>query len=164
MTLLTENNFTGQAQRWATYGLVDPPDGANDFVFNTGSQQFNPISFMIQSFTGSSGFGNFAVTGALTSPNSQTLTVSEGSAIYGTGISTFTLSKFVIDGSDRGIDFQHNVNRQVGGAFSLTGLSAGSIDVVAESISTSYTLTNTRVEILEAGSPPVTSNNFLIMF
>ena len=163
MTLITSRQFGGLSQRWACYGLQNPPTGNNNIVISFTSQQFNPVSLFAVSFTGSGGAGNFADNGGSTTPNSKTLTVSSGSCIYATGISNNAFTGIDIDGSARTLEFQHNTNKQVSGALSAVPLSAGSIDVVTKV--TFGNVTNQRVEILEATAPPPTGDNdFLLMF
>ena len=163
MNLLTIRNFGGQSQNFSIFGLLNPPTGNNVVQINTISQQFNGISVLAQSFLGSAGFGNFGINGATTTPNSRTLTVSAGSAIYATGISSNAFTDIEIDGSSRGMEFQHNVNKQVAGSFSLIPLTAGSKNVATKV--TFNVVTNQRFEIkASGGTPPVSENNFLIMF
>ena len=163
MTLIRSRGFVGLSQRWACYGLQNPPTGNNNIVVTFTGQQFNPVSLFAVSFTGSSGAGNFGDNGASTTPNSKTLTVSAGSCIYATGISSNAFTGIDIDGSARPLEFQHNTNKQVSGALSLVPLSAGSIDVITKV--TWNTVTNQRVEILEAGPTPSSQNsNFLQFF
>lgn len=163
MTLITTQNFGGLSQRWACYGLLNPPTGNNDIVVSFNQAQFTPVSMFAVSFTGSGGAGNFATNGASTTPNSKTLSVSAGSCIYATGISNNAFTGIDIDGSARPLEFQHNTNKQVSGALSLVPLSAGSIDVVTKV--TFSSVSNSRVEILEAGPTPSNQNsNFLQFF
>jgi hypothetical protein len=155
MTLKIYNQVWGQTQKWAVYGLSNPPTGNNNLVLTTGSAQTSSISMMIQSFTGSSGFGVAEYLGNYDSPNSTTLTVEENSIIYATAVSTYEVIKFVINGSDRGRDFIHNNGKQIAGVFSDYGLPAGAITVSSQLSSPGFSLTNQRVEIKEAA----TSNN-----
>lgn len=163
MGLIKTQNFGGLQQRWACYGLLNPPTGNNNIVVTFNSAQFTPVSMFATSFTGSSGAGNFATNGASTTPHSRTLSVSSGSCIYATGISNNAFTGIDIDGSPRTLEFQHNTNKQVSGALSLVGLSSGSISVVTKV--TSNSVSNSRVEIKEASAPPSgNSGNFLMMF
>ena len=163
MTLIKTQNFGGLQQRWACYGLLNPPTGSNNVVVQFSGAVNNPVSMFAVSFTGSSGAGNFATNGASSTPNSKTLSVSSGSCIYATGISNNAFTGIDIDGSARTLEIQHNTNKQVGGALSSVGLSAGSISVVTKV--TSNSVSNSRVEIKEASAPPSSnSGNFLMMF
>lgn len=163
MTLIKARQFGGLSQRWACYGLLNPPTGNNNIVVSFTSQQFNPVSLFAVSFTGSSGAGNFADNGGSSTPNSKTLTVNAGSAIYAAGISNNAFTGIDIDGSARPLEFQHNTNKQVSGALSAVPLSAGSIDVVTKV--TFGNVTNQRVEIRESTTPPPSDDgSFLIMF
>jgi len=163
MTLIKTQNFGGLQQRWACYGLLNPPTGSNDIVVSFNGAQFSPVSLFAVSFTGSSGAGVFATNGASATPNSKTLTITAGSCIYATGISNNAFTGIDIDGSARTLEFQHNTNKQVSGALSAIPLPAGSIDVVTKVNFGS--VSNSRVEILEAAAPPPTDDgSFLLMF
>tara|TARA_R100000808_G_C2152575_1_gene162085 strand:+ start:461 stop:1120 length:660 start_codon:yes stop_codon:yes gene_type:complete len=162
MTLIKTQNFGGLAQRWACYGLLNPPTGNNDIVVSFSGTVFTPVSLFATSFTGSSGAGNFATNGASTTPNSKTLAVSAGSCIYATGISNNAFTGIDIDGSARTLEFQHNTNKQISGALSAVPLSAGTIDVVTK-VSWN-TVSNSRVEIKESSTTPTDDGSFLLMF
>ena len=158
MTLVRNQNMGTLSQRQALFWLADPSTGANNLVVNFSGSQWNSTSIMAQSFTGADAtIGNDAGNGLVTSPHSQTLTVSANSVIYLTGVSVAGQSfGYIIDGSTRTNDFAHNTNRQVEGAFSATGLSAGSITCITKADSGS--VTNVRVEIKEvaAAVPDIT--------
>ena len=163
MTLIATQNFGGLAQRIAFYGLQNPPTGNNNIVVTFNAAQFTPVSTFAVSFTGCGGAGNFATNGDSTTPNSKTLTVTAGSCIYAMGISNNAFTGIDINGVARTLEFQHNTNKQVSGALSAIPLPAGSIDVVTKVNFGS--VSNTRVEILEASAPPVTDDgSFLLMF
>ena len=163
MTLIKTQNFGGLQQRWACYGLLNPPTGNNDIVVSFSGTMFTPVSLFAVSFTGSSGAGNFATNGASSTPHSRTLTVSAGSCIYGLGISNNAFTGIDIDGSARPLEFQHNTNKQTSGALSLVPLSAGSTSVVTKVNWGS--VSNSRVEIKESSTPPPTDDgSFLLMF
>ena len=164
MTLIKTQNFGGLQQRWACYGLLNPPTGNNNIVVSFSGSQFNNVSLFAVSFTGSSGAGLFATNGASSTPNSKTLTVNAGSCIYALGISKNAFTGIDIDGSARPLEFQHNTNKQTSGALSLIPLSAGSTSVVTKV--TFSSVSNSRVEIKESSTPPPSTNdgNFLLMF
>ncbi len=163
MTLIKTQNFGGLAQRWACYGLLNPPTGSNNIVVSFNGAVFNPVSMFATSFTGSGGAGLFATDGASTTPNSKTLSVTAGSCIYATGISNNAFTGIDIDGSARTLEFQHNTNKQISGALSLVPLSAGSISVVTKV--TWSSVSNSRVEIKAAATPPPSDDgSFLLMF
>ena len=149
MTLIRNTNYTGLSQRQASYYIQTPPTGANNIVVSFTGSQWNNSSIFAVSFTGAGGIGNDASTDASATPNSQSLTVSENSVIYATGISVNAQSfGYDIAGSTRTNEFAHNTNKQVGGALSATGLSAGATNVTTK---TNFdTVSNYRVEVLEA--------------
>ena len=166
MTQLINHAFGGLSQNQAIYGLVNPPTGSNNVITNFSGNQWNPISLTIISFTGSGGFGVFGVNDDASTPHSQSLNISANSMIYATGISVNTQSfGYDIAGSTRTNLFQHSTNRQVEGALSATGLSAGATDVTTKA--DFGTISNLRVEITEAGGGtpgPNTDGDFFMMF
>lgn len=163
MTQVLQQNFSGLQQRQVVYKIANPTDGTNQFRVNFNGNQWGGVSIACYTFIGCSGIGNTGVTGGQTTPNSQTLTCSNGSMIMCTGISNNAFQNFNIDGDNLAPLFQHNTNKQVAGVLSNNVL-AGSINVTANV--NSGTVTNVRVEILESGGVPPTGNNgnFLMMF
>jgi len=150
MTLVLNQNYSGQSQRCAMYVLQAPPTGGNNIVVTFTGSQFNATSIFACSFTGAGNFGAFASNGAVTTPNSQSITIAENSIIYLTGLSATAQSfGYDIGGSTRTNEFAHNTNRQVEGALSATGLSAGAQNVTTKA--DFGTVTNFRIEIQEAG-------------
>ena len=151
------------SQRQVIFSLNNPPSGNANFVVNFNGNQWNPVSIVIMSFTGSGGVGSIDANDTTTTPNSQTLTVSENSMIYATGISINSQNAdYEINGSARTILFIHNTNRVVGGALSASGLPSGSIDVVTKS--DFGDVSNLRFEITEASSPSgVAEGNWLLL-
>lgn len=165
MTLVRTSNFSAQSQRYAVFELLNPPtSGTNEFVVNFSGGQFSSTSMFAMSCHGTDGIGNNLSTGLVASPHSQTLSVSDGSAIFGSGTGFNAFTSISIDGSSRPLEFQHNTNSQVAGAVSLIPLSAGSKDIIITT--TSGNVTNQRFEILEkAVTPPAGNNsNFLQFF
>lgn len=162
MTQVRNQNFSGLSQRQGTFYLLNPNTGNKNIVVNFSGSQFNSTSILAQSFTGASGIGNDSNTGALTSPNSQSLTVSENSVIYATGISSNAQSfGYDIGGSTRTNLFTHNTNKIVEGALSATGLSAGAQNVTTKA--DFGTVTNYSVEILEAGVTPPSRRRIFVV-
>jgi len=166
LTLLNNQSFGGGLSiRQAVYGLLSPPTGSNNVSISFTAQQFNGVSVVIQSFHGCNGFGNLNTNGLRSSPHSRTLTVSAGSVIYATAISTQTIDRYEIDAVNEGELFEHNINRQVSGAFSGILNTSGSKNVTAISPSSSFRLTNSRFEITESTGPVTISNgNFFQLF
>ena len=159
MTKLFEITFGALSQKQAIYGLLNPPSGSNAFSITLAGQQFNPIHCLVQSFHGCAGFGNFDGNSDSVSPNSKTLTVSAGSMIYVTSVSTQSIDHFEVASTNIGELFEVNINKQVAGQFSGALATAGSKSVVAYSISSAYTLSNFRIEIKESATPPQPTQN-----
>ena len=153
MTQLHQTNRSGLGQRMAFFYLEDPPTGNNDIVVSFSGSQWNPISIHIRSFTGSGGIGNYERSGASSSPNTKSITVSQDdSLIMITSCSINAITAQEIPTGTTRTYTQHNTNRQVAtGAISAdAGHSAGSVSLKATSTSGSVSLD--RVEIKGLGS------------
>jgi len=163
MIEVLQQNFSGLQQRQVVYKIANPTDGTNQFRINFNGNQWNGVSISCYTFVGCSGIGNFGVNGGSSTPNSKTLSCSNGSIILATAISNNAFQNFSIDNASLPTLYQHNINKQTAGVIS-NNVSAGLIDVT--SVVNYGNVTNVRVEILEAGgTPPVGNNsNFLMMF
>lgn len=151
MDLVLNQEYGGQSQRTAAYYLASPDTGTNNIVVSFTGGQFNSTSIIAVSFTGAGTTANALSNGALTSPNSQSITIAENSIIYATGLSSNAQNtQYSIGGSSRAFEFSHNTNRIVRGALSATGLSAGATNVTTYADTGS--VTNFRVEVTEAGA------------
>lgn len=155
LTQLHSTNRGGLSQRMGFFYLVDPPTGNNNCVISFTGNQWNPISIHIRSFTGSGGIGNYDRSGASSTPNTKSLTVSQDdSLIMITSCSVNAiLTQQIPTGTNRTFT-THNTNRQVAtGAISANaGHSAGSISLRATSTFGSVSLD--RVEIKGLGATP----------
>lgn len=151
MTEVRQDNSVTYNKTIATFFLLAPSTGSNNIVVTFSGGQFNPTAIFAQSFSGASGIGNSGFNDAISTPNTQALTISENSIIFATGVSGNAQSfGYQFDGvtaTNFGNGF--NINNIVEGAFSQTGLSAGSVDVATRC--DVNTITNHRVEIQEAG-------------
>jgi hypothetical protein len=117
---------------------------------NFSGSQWNPISIHARNFTGSGGVGNEGRTGGQSTPNTQSLTVSDDSMIMATACSINAISTIQIpQGTNRSF-VTHNTNRQVGTGAISTGQSAGAYNI--RTTSTFGSVTNDRVEILGLSS------------
>ena len=163
MTLVRNHHFSGLSKRQATYVIQAPATGSNNIVVSFTGSQFNPTSIFACSFTGAGNYGAEAVNGGSTSPNSQSLTIAANSIIYATGISNAAQSfGYDIGGSTRTNEFAHNINAQVEGALSATGLAVGATNVTTKA--DSGNVTNYRIEITEAGGGGTTEGSWLMIF
>lgn len=155
MTQLHSTNRGGLSQRMGFFFLVDPPTGSNTLRINFTGNQWNPISIHARAFTGSGGIGNFARSGASSTPNTKSLTVSQDdSLIMITSCSiNQILTQQIPQGTNRTFT-THNTNRQVAtGAISANaGHSAGSVSL--RSTSTFGNVSLDRVEIKGLGATP----------
>jgi len=156
MTLVLNSFYSSLSQRVVSFYILNPSTGSNNVVASFTGNQWNNVSMSAISFTGAGGIGNSKNKGGMTSPNSQSLTISENSVIVATGLSnTSQSSGYDIAGSTRTNLFSHNTNKVVETAISETGLSAGSKNVTTKA---DYNwITNYRVEVLESVSSTPTS-------
>lgn len=153
MTLEGSFLYSGQSARTAIFSLANPPVGTSqNLVATYTGAQWNPTSLWAQSWTGAAPvIGNFASSGLTSTPHSRTLNVSAGSAMMVAGISSAAVSSISINGSNRTIRYQHNINSQTYGARAV-GLPAGNIDAT---ITVGFgSTTNVRVEVKEFASTP----------
>lgn len=161
MAIASQALYSGQSQRQIIYTLTSPASGTNNLDVSFTGVQYNPISISVISFTGSLGVGTSAATSFVTTPNTQTLTITAGSMIYASGVSVSTqVSGYDFDGNAYANLFSHNTNRQVSAALSTVIPTSGSKTVTTRA--SSGTISNHRVEILAA--PDVLSGNFFLLF
>ena len=159
MTQLYQQNRGGLGQRMVFYYLENPADGNNTLQLNFNGNQFNPISIHARSFTDSGGIGNSTRSGASSTPNTKSLTVSQNdSLIIMTSCSVNQiLTQQIPTGTNRTFT-THNTNRQVAtGAISANaGHLAGSVSLRATSTFGTVSLDRTEIKGLH--------NKFFQMF
>ena len=97
-TLVLYQDFSGLSQRQIVYTLANPSDGNNEFRVNFSGNQWGGVSIACYTFIGCGGVGNTGQNGGSGTPNSKTLTCSNGSIIMMAGISNNAFQNFVIDG------------------------------------------------------------------
>lgn len=148
MTLVRNTLFSAESQRQAAYYLANPATGSNNIVVSFTGSQFNSTSIFAVSFTGADGIDTSNSNTSVSTPNSQSLTISDNSIIYASGISSNAQNTgYDIGGSTRTFEFSHNTNIQVRGCLSATGLSAGSQNITTKA-DFGY-VTNFRVAVKE---------------
>lgn len=154
MLLIDNNQYPTASQRQCAFWLANPDSGTQyNLIINFTGSQFNNTSIMAQSFTGVSQatITNFASSGLQNTPNIQNITINANDIIYLSGISGDAQSfDYQIAGITVTNLFAHNTNRQVEGAFSTIGLSAGLTEV--RTIANSNTITNHRWAISQSQS------------
>jgi len=154
MTQLHSTNRSGLSQRMGFFYLVDPPTGNNNCVISFTGSQWNPISIHIRSFTDCGGIGNYERSGASTTPNTKTLTVSQDdSLIMITSCSTYAIQTQQIPQGTNRTFVTHNTNKQVAtGAISAdAGHSAGTVSLRATSSQVSISLDRVEIKGLSGG-------------
>ena len=155
MQLIGNRSYGSLSIRQVGFYLANPTTGsAKNFVVNFTAAQWQSTSIIAQSFTGvtQSALTNEASTGLLATNNSQSITINADDIIYISGGSTQGMAwPYVIAGISEPLDLnQHNVSGKiVGGAFSVTGLSAGATNI--QTRSNSGTITNHRWAIGASG-------------
>ena len=167
MTQLHQTNRSGLGQRMAFFYLVDPPEGNNNLIVSFSGSQWNPISIHIRSFTDCGGIGNYERSGASSTPNTKTITVSQDDSLIMTTSCSVNaiLTQQIPTGTNRTFTTQ-NTNRQVAtGAISANaGHSAGSVSLRATSTSGSVSLDRVEIKGLSGGGDTGSGGDlFLIM-
>jgi len=149
MTQLYQQNRNGLSQRMVFYYLENPASGNNTLQLNFNGNQFNPISIHARSFTDSGGIGNSTRSGASSTPNTKSLTVSQNdSLIIITSCSVNAiLTQQIPTGTNRTFT-THNTNRQVAtGAISANdGHLAGAVSLRATSTYGNVSLDRTEIK------------------
>ena len=168
MTLIGNSNYGTLSQRQCGFWLANPDSGSQyNFVVNFSGSQWNSTSIMAQSLTGVSQIAttNHANNGLLSTPHTQSITISANDIIYISGISTQAqpYNYEIPTGTAVTNPFAHNTNKQVEGAWSGLSLSAGATDVTTRS--GSGTISNHRWAFSETGGSGSTNNGdfFLVM-
>jgi hypothetical protein len=155
MTQIRTSNHSSLSQRWTCFGIANPPSGTHAIKLTFSASVWNPVHMCAVSFTNCAGVGNSGSTGLLSSPHTKSLTVSEGSIIFGSAIATAAVTSVKINNINE-LEFTANTNKHIGAGLSST-LSAGSYDIVTEA--SLVDVTNHRVEILGTASPPSLSTS-----
>lgn len=153
------NTNAGAAVQYDVWYLTSPATGVNDLVYTFDTGGGNCTS-LLTSFTGASGL-NSATSTAANTPYTQSITISAGSMIMGIGTSRYTLDSIDcinIDGTGFGFgscDIDTAISlAQVAVETRNATLTAGSKDVIIDTIADSFQADNTRVEILAAAATP----------
>jgi len=138
--------------------LANPDTGSNTVLVDFSGAQFNPVSTEAISFVGAEPtIGNELFIDTVGPPASGNITVSQNSMVVAVGVAGTVGTDITIDGSSRTIDWNDNINNYYFGGVSNSGLSAGSIDVSANS---SASVALFAYEVKEAIAPPTeTSRN-----
>jgi len=166
LTELHTTNRSGLGQRMSFFYLVDPPTGTHNVVVSFNQNMWNPVSVHIRSFTGSGGIGNYERSGASTSPNTKTITVSQDDSLIMTTSCSVNviLTQQIPQGTNRTF-VTHNTNRQVAtGAISAdAGHSAGSVSLTATSGSGTVSLDRVEIKGLVGGGGDTGSSDFFLI-
>lgn len=163
MTKLFEYN--NNAYRVAAYGILSPLTGTNQFRIVNNSQ-WNPVSVILTSFTGSSGFGIRNQNLANSTPNTTTMTgLTTGSMVQGYGMDNNTSSAADIQipaGTTVTREWRHNVSGWFWGGTSPV-LTTTSTTVRLFSGHTWSSSRSGAIEIKGVGSTPPTRRRRIII-
>lgn len=161
---LLDNNLSGNPPNLRLYRfyLANPDTGAQNLVISFNTTYVTTFGCFIQSFTGCSGISNSSFTGLANSPHNDTMTVSDGDVLYGSGMSQYTISTINIDGVDYfSPNFSANANvegdRWTGEISGI--LSAGTSNYENDTGASPFQVTNQWVLFGEAGAPPIGGND-----
>jgi len=131
-----------------------PLSGVQNIEVQFNSSIFNGFRITAMCFSGASGIGTQYYFGNNGRTHTRTMSVSEGSQVYGTGTSTGAFTKMVMNGVDRLPATlqpnQANIIKIIVGALTTSAVSAGTIDVTAQANVGGVT-TNAAIEILASG-------------
>ena len=149
MSLLLNYNSASLSQRWAVFGLANPPAGNYNVLLTFSGTQWNAFSASVFSFTGCKEARVIGNNDIVTSPNSKTDRYNLNSIIYTFGVSgTNQSNPYTINGVNAALEFTHNVGSIVGGALSSQLASYGEV-VVNTVADAGGSISNTRIELLE---------------
>ena len=152
LTKIGHNYFSGLGQREEFWYMLAPDSGSQDIVVTLNSAMFNGMSICAMGFTNATGIGLHAFNGANPTEHARTRTVSDGSMVYVTGISTVSHDDITIDGVQilpaNLKPNQANVNDVVSGAISNSAHSAGTISTETDA-TIGGSITNSYVEIVD---------------
>ncbi len=149
-------NGLGQREEW---WYLNSPASSGSIVVNLASAMFNGITITAMGFNGTNGVSGPVFNGGISSPHTRNRTVSEGSMVHVTGISSSATDDITIDGttttgaSGNLMPNQVNVNDIVSGMWSNTSHSAGSINTQTDASATAN-ITNSYIEILGVITTP----------
>tara|TARA_R110001632_G_scaffold201361_2_gene324387 strand:- start:432 stop:1097 length:666 start_codon:yes stop_codon:yes gene_type:complete len=165
MTLIGNSNYGTLSQRQCGFWLANPDSGSQyNFVVNFSGNQWNNTSIMAQSLTGVSQTTttNHASNGLVSTPHTRSITLGANDIIYLSGISTQAqpYGYQIPTGSTLTNAFAHNTNKQVEGAWSGLGLSAGATNI--STIAGSGTISNHRWAFGEASGGGVARRRVFI--
>ena len=128
--------------------------GVQNIEVQFASSMFNGFRITAMCFSGATGIGTLHYFGNNGRTHTRTMSVSEGSQVYGVGTSTGAFTKMVMDGVDvlpaNLQPNQANIQKIIVGALTTSAVSAGTIDVTAQANVGGIT-TNTAIEILASG-------------
>jgi len=149
MSLLLNFNSSSLSQRWAVFGLANPPAGNYNVLLTFSGTQWNAISASVISFTGCAGVKLVGNDNIATSPNVKINKYNLNSRIYAFGVSgTNQSNPYTINGSNVALEFTHNVGSIISGILSnpLTSYGDAVVNTIADG---GGSISNTRIEILD---------------
>jgi hypothetical protein len=167
MTQLDTNNVAGSINvRHYRFYLANPATGANNLVVSYSGTYTTSIGIYAQSLTGCSGIAASDWTALANAPHADTMSVTAGSVLFGSGISLYTISTVNVAGVNYfSPNFTTNASvegdrytGQISGA-----LSAGTSNYTNDTGAPSFQVTNHWVLFGEAAAPPATRRKIWIV-
>ena len=155
LTNVRQNN-TPYSTYWSVWRLLSPPTGTNTVSVNLSSSNYNGVSTVCYSFTGSSGVGNTSYNGTQTIGPTTNLTISPNSMIIGSIIAGNSTGAYIQipQGTSRPIDWNHNINNYTFGGISPS-LTSGTKTIKGGSTTANAIILG--IEVKESTPPPTLS-------
>lgn len=145
---------------WSVWELDAPPTGVNTVQVTLASTSWQGVSTVCYSFTGSNGVGNTSAGLSAVVDRTTNLTIANNSMVIGSCIGGNSTNAYIAipQGTNRPIDWNHNINNYTWGGISPS-LSSGTITIQGGSTSTNVIM---AIEVEEAAAPPPTRRRIII--
>ena len=159
MTNVRQNN-TAYSTYWSVWELDAPPTGSNTVSITLSSGNFNNVSTICYSFTGSNGVGNTNLNNSQAVGQTTSVTISNNSMIIGTVISGNSTSAYIEipQGTSRTLDWNSNISNWTFGGISPS-LTSGLKTIEGGSTATNIIM---AVEVLEAAGVTISRRIFVV--
>lgn len=160
MSNVRQDNVVAYSTRWSVWELDAPPTGVNTVQVTLASTSWQGVSTVCYSFTGSNGVGNTSAALSAAVNKTTNVTILNNSMVIGTCIGGNATNAYIAipQGTNRPIDWNHNINNYTWGGISPS-LSSGTITIQGGSTSTNVIM---AIEVEEAAAPPPTRRRIII--
>lgn len=160
MTKINESYVSSFSQWWTVFELKNPPTGTNTVSVTLSIAQWDYVSSMIYSFTGSAGIGNHAVNLTNVTAPQVNINTSSNSMIIGSGISFNSTQTIFIATGTQPTDWNHNLGAYVMGGISPNLAISGSKTVRLDTVWAAGVVRG--IEVKEAGAVLPTRRKIMI--